>query len=528
MNSAGTGDEVIVDPGSYGSPTTPLTTELQSAASNLDIHGRDTTTGAPSAVIYTSAGVGVGLFGTGQAISDVDIEDQPASVMNGYALLLDNTTVLGQRLVVRAGSNQVTACGLYRTATLDDALCEQQGTGFGIVTNAVGAGPDAITIRNVTAVSTSGDGIYTQSVTGRSVTFDVVNSIVRGGTFDIAAFESTTADTVTTSHSNYAKTNATGGATITDDGTSQVGPGDQTLAQLFVNPAAGDFREALGAQTIGAGATNPANGTLDFFGNPRVFDSGGACESTDIGADQFVPASAPAVVTGGASAIGETSATVAGTSNALGTEQLVAFDYGPAGPGGGPPASFSTSAPQCLALGDSPAPVGATLANLAPGTLYYYRVVATNGAGTTSPAFTQTFRTALPPPPVLSSASQTHKRWHDHGRGRTASKTTFRFTLSEAASVQLAFTQKASGRKVKGRCVAQSRHNTHSRKCTRVVTVYTLVTGGQAGPNSVRYKGQRFHGHKLAPGSYTVVLTAVDSFGQRSASKRLSFTIVVS
>jgi hypothetical protein len=63
--------------------------------------------------------------------------------------------------------------------------------------------------------------------------------------------------------------------------------GNQTAPPVFVNAAAGDYREAAGSPTIDAGATDKI-GTLDLEGNPRTIGV-----APDIGAYEFVPPPPP-------------------------------------------------------------------------------------------------------------------------------------------------------------------------------------------------------------------------------------------
>ena len=65
---------------------------------------------------------------------------------------------------------------------------------------------------------------------------------------------------------------------------------------VFVNAAAGDYREAPGSPTIEAGLNDPANGPLDLDANPRSLPATINCALpqppavTDVGAYEFVPA----------------------------------------------------------------------------------------------------------------------------------------------------------------------------------------------------------------------------------------------
>jgi hypothetical protein len=136
--------------------------------------------------------------------------------------------------------------------------------------------------------------------------------------------------------------------------------------------------------------------------------------------------------------------------------------------------------------------------------------------------------------PVISGLTQSHARWREGSApariSRAAKKpprgTTFSFTLNEAATVHLVFTQPASGRRLGGRCVAQTKHNRSKRACRRAVTVGTItLMHGSAGADHVRFEGRLSAAKKLKPGRYTLVLSASVG-GLSSASRSLAFTIV--
>ena len=202
----------------------------------------------------------------------------------------------------------------------------------------------------------------------------------------------------------------------------------------------------------------------------------------------------------GAGAFHTTTDNCAGATLAAGASCQTVLDFAPTAPG---------AATASLAL-------QSTAANaLAP--------VALSGSGLT-PA-------PLPVAPVISGAQQTHGRWRlgtklaQIGRNRTPVGTTFSFRISAAARVQFAFTQGVSGRRVGNRCVAPSKQNRKKRKCTRAITAATLSFAGHAGANKVSFQGRVSPTRKLAPGHYTLVITATNPAG-RSAPVALGFTIV--
>src|SRR5436190_8535806 len=73
--------------------------------------------------------------------------------------------------------------------------------------------------------------------------------------------------------------------------------GNQATKPVFVNAAAGDYRQAPGSPTIDAGLEAPINGAFDVDGDTRTLgNTDVGAGTTDIGADEFV--FAPAATTG--------------------------------------------------------------------------------------------------------------------------------------------------------------------------------------------------------------------------------------
>ena len=135
--------------------------------------------------------------------------------------------------------------------------------------------------------------------------------------------------------------------------------------------------------------------------------------------------------------------------------------------------------------------------------------------------------------PVLSAVSQSHTIWREggkrfsrSGKPRPPLGTTFSFRLNEKASVSFEFTRKLAGRRVKGRCVAQTRRNRHRRACRRTIPQGVLAVAGHNGANKVAFQGRLSASKKLPPGQYTLAITATDSAGRRSQPEELTFRIV--
>jgi hypothetical protein len=267
----------------------------------------------------------------------------------------------------------------------------------------------------------------------------------------------------------------------------------------------------------------------------------------------WVFADLPTAATGAATGVGETSATLNGTLGAGGSS-MAYFQYGTSTAYG-----YSTAA-QSVGAASGPSPLAAAIGGLAPETTYHFRLVAENPDGvvyggdqtftteaTAVTATTETIATlptqttsstpsapsqTLPPPPAVKDASQSTTRWHAGNRlaaisgAKTPTGTIFSFSLNEQATVTFSFSQRLSGRKVNGKCVAQTEKNRSKPACTRIATPGTLTFTGHSGTDNVAFQGRVSPAEKLKPGRYTLVITATNSVGVRSVPKSLSFTIV--
>jgi FG-GAP repeat len=284
---------------------------------------------------------------------------------------------------------------------------------------------------------------------------------------------------------------------------------------------------------------------------------GGPIDALNTGAAWVFVHPPPDASSDAASSVGTNMATLNG-SVVLGASATAHFEYGTSSAYGD---SSAVQSVQPLYPGGPivPAiavahPLSTNVVGLSPNTTYHYRLVVQNSAGT-SVSGDRTFTTQitpcgcvgsiLPPPalrPILSNVSQSHVRWRAGSAGARLSAsaarskpkakarrpplgTTFSFTLNVAASVKLTFTHAVAGRKVKRRCVAQSKSNRRRPACTRTVTLATKpALAGHAGPDKISFQGV-LDGKKLAPGTYTVALVATGA-GLSSATKSLTFTIV--
>ena len=138
-----------------------------------------------------------------------------------------------------------------------------------------------------------------------------------------------------------------------------------------------------------------------------------------------------------------------------------------------------------------------------------------------------------PPPPTVANVAQSNPTWSEGNKLASFSRnkrppigTTFSFALNEQARVSFAFTQQIGGRKVEGKCVAQTDKNRHNPVCKRTVTRGTLSFTGHSGVNKVVFQGRISRSKKLELGRYTLLIIATTATGQRSQPRSLSFTIV--
>jgi hypothetical protein len=360
-----------------------------------------------------------------------------------------------------------------------------------------------------------------------ALTITATNTIIRGPT-DIVTQTAATGGgsqtmTVALDHSNYASVDSSKGGTVTPAGTAT----NQTPPPTFVNIATADYHEASGSPTIDAGTNDPASGTTDLDGNPRTVGP-----ATDIGAYEYQ--AAPAVITGTATNITTTGATLGGTVDAGDLPTTWYVSYGPTTGYG------HITQTQALSAQLGAQTVSATLSGLLPGTTYHFQVVAVNAFGTVAGG-DRTFTTApaSQPSPSLSGLRVAPQKLSITGRkvnGKCVKPTKkngsdtrcsraielkISYTLNVADTVTFTLTHTAPGRRVNGKCVKPTIKNKHDKKCTRLIGVHgQLVETGNAGANSFSFNG-KIGGRKLAPGTYQ--LTATPTGGN---SRSVTFTIV--
>ncbi len=124
--------------------------------------------------------------------------------------------------------------------------------------------------------------------------------------------------------------------------------------------------------SVSKGLSGLKSGTL-YHARIVATSDAGTTRGPDI---TFTTLSWPTVVTGAASSVGANRATVAGTVNPNGRSTTFLVEYGTS-------TSYrSKTSSRSVGSGTSPVTVSTTLTGLRPGTVYHYRIVATNSYGT--------------------------------------------------------------------------------------------------------------------------------------------------
>ena len=383
VSGAKAGDEVIVTPGDY-----TVTSSLVAPA-QITIHG---VAGNPRPRLMFSGQGQSGLsLGFGSTVQYVEI-DQAAQAAALWAM--DASTV--DQVIVKGpgGGFAWSELVAINNSTIRNSIVVASGSNARAIVTATAGGTLTSKFRNVTAIATGSGGVAVEAhaVVGGKATVEATNVIARGGPPLNFSFEAITDSsvgaqaTILASHSNY-----TNQMTVGSNATITSGGGNQSNLPAFVNAATGDYRQAAGSPTIGAGLNDPTNGPFDVEGDPR------SVGTTDIGADEFVLA--PAATTGPADMVTDHSATLSGSVNANGAPTRYHFEYGPT------TAYDRTTATADAGSGGAVA-AAATLEGLSPATTYHYRLVATN-SGWVTKGDDQTFTTASPPPPSPTASTPT-------------------------------------------------------------------------------------------------------------------------
>ncbi len=215
-----------------------------------------------------------------------------------------------------------------------------------------------------------------------------VNSTPSSGTIPPSA--------TTNAATNLSSTSATLNGSVNPNSLSTTVKFEYGTTQSYGNEITAIQSPVSGSSAVSVSAelTGLAPNTTYHF---RVVATNSA--GTTNGSDQTftTSANAPAVTTDAASNVSTTSATLNGTINPNGLSTTVKFEYGKSQSYGN-----EITASQSPVNGSSAVAVTAELASLAPNTIYHYRIVATNSAGTTTGS-NQAFTTSANAPAVTTN-----------------------------------------------------------------------------------------------------------------------------
>jgi hypothetical protein len=125
-------------------------------------------------------------------------------------------------------------------------------------------------------------------------------------------------------------------------------------------------------------------------------------------------------------------------------------------------------------------------------------------------------------PPILSKVAISPGRFRAGPGARTGS--TISWSDTQVATTTLSILTPVRGRRAGSHCVALSRRNRTHRRCTRYVTLDSLIHHDREGRNTLRFNG-RVDGRKLKPGRYDLVLEATRLGRSRKITRPFSIAI---
>lgn len=400
-------------------------------------------------------------------------------------------------------------------AVIDNSLVRLNGgSGTAIYTSVSNSTDTTATVNQSTVVGPGSTGFGIQafnSVASGTAHVNLYDSIVRGFATSLrTAGDVSHPSSITGDHDSYATVSQAAGTTISvtqslnDPDPLFTSAGDFTLQPL--SPLIDDDPTAL----------DPLNeAAVDLAGNVRIV--GG---KRDLGAYEL-PA-LPTASTQAATAVSQTSATIAGAANtggaAAGGSAVLLY---------GTTAAYGASMPAhalSRSIGDQA--VSDPISGLAPGTAYHYALRVTNARGTSTSA-DRTFTTAATPTPPVTTTSTPAAPETPAVAAVTKlalSPTTLRpltkgpmvavaargakltITLTARAKVTFSVVRRRTGVRVGKSCLAPG-HGRHGKTCTRTTTVAGTTAKSLAkGTSTLRFSA-RVGGHALKPGSYALRAT---------------------
>jgi 6-phosphogluconolactonase len=369
-----------------------------SGSNNVSQYSRDTTTGqltplSPATVPAGGRPIGIAISPDGNSVYAADSTTNELSQYSRDTTT-GQLTALSPEATVTAGENVhgilVSPDGknVYATNWGEGTVSQYSRTETGPETGQLTAlSPEAVPAGNNhphdLAISPDGKSVYVAD----DASPGTVSQLTRTGSGTSGTLMAMSTPTV-------AAGEATEGVVVSPDGKNVYATNEVTnnISQYSRNAGTGELTALSLAPTIGAGskpegiavspegnsvyATNFGSGTVSQYARPL-----------------------PIVVTGSASGVGQSSATVSGSVNPNGQATTYHFDYGTT-------TAYGEQAPApdaSAGSGSSAQPRSANLTGLSSNTTYHFRIVAMNSVGT-GEGLDQTLKT-LPNAPTVVTGS---------------------------------------------------------------------------------------------------------------------------
>jgi hypothetical protein len=397
LTGAQSGDDISLSAGDYGSPATPIQGSIETSAANLTVHGPSS---GPRPRIFLAAipsvangSAGLVFDGTSTTLRDIEVHNVSSGV-GAQAIFVAGGSTIDHVVASTAGEAEAPPAAQSAAAIIADgptvvtdtvAYATNNGGGSFTTPGAEGlfleANGGSDVVRNSTIVSAAGSLGFALEASGTvgTTVATLQNTIVSGGGNGLVVAEETGATmTVNADHDRIS-------GETTASGTYNAGATVTAAAPVFVNAAAGDYREAPNSTaTIDQGGPEgPGDPATDLDGDLRTVGA-----APDIGADELP--GAPSATATGTAAVASDHVTVLGSVTAAGGASQTSLQYGTT-------TAYGQQTP-AIAVGPTAnqQSISFPISGLAPGTTYHARITIVNQAGTVN-SNDLTFTTAASP-----------------------------------------------------------------------------------------------------------------------------------
>ena len=330
-------------------------------------YATDARLGFPAAGASSSASAGNASSSTGSSSTSGASTGATAST-NGTS---SNGTSSNGTSSNGTSSNGATSNGATSNGATSNSTSSNGTTSNGATSN--GTTSNGATSNGTSSNSTSSNGATSNSTTSNGATSNGATS--NGATSNGATSNSTSVNGVAQNgtSSNGTSSNGTSSNGTSSNGTSAAGTSSTGTSSTGTSSTG---TSSTGTSTTGTSTTGTSTTGASTPGTSTTAAPGGGVQN---GVAVFERAEvAPVVVTGSASAVGSTSATLNGTVSPEGLDTTYSFAYGTSATN-----LSSTTHMVDAGSGSVPVPVSVPVSGLEPDQSYYVELVATNTSGTT-------------------------------------------------------------------------------------------------------------------------------------------------